>query len=109
MSSLGVVVNGVASSHSDPLWDRSVLVGLFSELLLNLERFLRLFVRHISSPYELHLQASLNVCMCKLKKILSIEFHTFLIRTRNVTAFSSILTPPSRFPSFEGDFFNTHT
>jgi hypothetical protein len=37
VSSLGVVSDGIASSHSDPLRDRAILLNLLSENALELE------------------------------------------------------------------------
>lgn len=49
MSSLGIVADGVARSHSDPLGQRSVLLLDLAQLLLDLERFLSL--RRVSITY----------------------------------------------------------
>ena len=38
MSSFGVVSDSVSSSHSDPLWNRAVLLDLLAKNALKLER-----------------------------------------------------------------------
>lgn len=48
-SALGIVPNGVASSETDPLGDRAVLLLRLGELLLRAERLVALFVMSCQS------------------------------------------------------------
>lgn len=42
MSSLGVVSDGVVGLQSEPLWQRSVLLGSLAQFLLNVEALVSL-------------------------------------------------------------------
>merc|ERR1711953_1004762 len=52
VSPLRVIPDGIASSHSNPLWNRTILFQLFSQLGLNTEVLWALMVDPVNSMFN---------------------------------------------------------